>query len=79
MYNTRPEELTALLDLVYEKSEQILKNDLYTEAQRAVAKGKNMGLIRKKTQAEIDAEMRKKPWLEVNRISAENIKKKQNK
>ena len=50
------------------KAPELYKQDPYYEykliAQKAIAKG----LIRKKTQEEIDAECAKKPWLKMNKV-----------
>lgn len=54
------------------KAPELYKQDPYYEykliAQKAIAKG----LIRKKTQEEIDAECAKKPWLKMNKVIRRN-------
>lgn len=54
------------------KAPELYKQDPYYEykliAQKAIAKG----LIRKKTQEEIDAECAKKPWLKMNKVIRKN-------
>lgn len=50
------------------KAPELYKQDPYYEykliAQSAISKG----LIRKKTQEEIDEELKKKPWLKMNKV-----------
>jgi len=54
------------------KAPELYKQDPYYEykliAQSAIAKG----LIRKKTQEEINKELKKKPWLKVNKVIRRN-------
>ena len=54
------------------KAPDLYKQDPYYEykliAQSAIAKG----LIRKKTQEEINEELKKKPWLKVNKVIRRN-------
>ena len=54
------------------KAPELYKQDPYYEykliAQSAIAKG----LIRKKTQEEINEELKKKPWLKVNKVIRRN-------
>ena len=54
------------------KAPELYKQDPYYEykiiAEKAIAKG----LIRKKTQEEIDAECAKKPWLKMNKVIRRN-------
>lgn len=54
------------------KAPELYKQDPYYEykliAQKAIAKG----LIRKKTQEEINAECAKKPWLKMNKVIKRN-------
>ncbi len=54
------------------KAPELLKQDPYYEYKQIAQKAINSGLIRKKTQEEIDAECRKKPWLKVNKIIRRN-------
>ncbi len=54
------------------KAPELLKQDPYYELRQIAEEAKAKGLIRKKTQEEIDQEMKKKPWLKVNRTIRKN-------
>ena len=61
-----------MFKMIDAKAPELYKQDPYYEykliAQKAIAKG----LIRKKTQEEIDAECAKKPWLKMNKVIRRN-------
>lgn len=61
-----------MLDLVHSKGEQLLNENPYHEYQVAAEQALKSGLIRKKTQEEIDEELKGKPWLQVNKIIRKN-------
>jgi hypothetical protein len=68
MYETSNESIKRMFKMIDAKAPELYKQDPYYEyklvAQKAIAKG----LIRKKTQEEIDAECAKKPWLKMNKV-----------
>ena len=61
-----------MFKMIDAKAPELYKQDPYYEykiiAEKAIAKG----LIRKKTQEEIDAECAKKPWLKMNKVIRRN-------
>jgi hypothetical protein len=72
MYETSNESIKRMFKMIDAKAPELYKQDPYYEykliAQKAIAKG----LIRKKTQEEIDAECAKKPWLKMNKVIRKN-------
>ena len=68
MYESSNESIKRMFKMIDAKAPELYKQDPYYEykliAQKAIAKG----LIRKKTQEEIDAECAKKPWLKMNKV-----------
>ena len=72
MYETSNESIKRMFKMIDAKAPELYKQDPYYEykliAQKAIAKG----LIRKKTQEEIDAECAKKPWLKMNKVIRRN-------
>ena len=54
------------------KAPELLKQDPYYEYKQVAEQAIAQGLIRKKTQEEIDAECAKKPWLKVNKVIRRN-------
>ena len=69
---TPKEKLNNLFKMMESKGPEILKQDPYYEYKQIAEQAKAKGLIRKKTQEEIDAECAKKPWLKVNKIIRKN-------
>ncbi len=69
---TQKERIHNLFKMMEAKGPAYCKHDPFYEhycvAQDAIKKG----LIRKKTQEEIDEELKKKPWLKVNKIIRKN-------
>lgn len=55
------------LDIVHQGIDRLLKQDPYSEYRKAVKWGFDNGLLRVKSESEINLEMRQKPWLAVNR------------
>jgi hypothetical protein len=49
------------------KAKDILKNDPYFQFREAVEAAKKLGLIRQKTTEEVFTDLKKKPWLKINR------------
>lgn len=72
MYESSNESIKRMFKMIDAKAPELYKQDPYYEykliAQKAIAKG----LIRKKTQEEIDAECAKKPWLKMNKVIRRN-------
>jgi hypothetical protein len=72
MYETSSESIRRMFKMIDAKAPELYKQDPYYEykliAQSAIAKG----LIRKKTQEEINAECAKKPWLKMNKVIRKN-------
>ena len=72
MYETSNESIKRIFKMIDAKAPDLYKQDPYYEykliAQSAIAKG----LIRKKTQEEINEELKKKPWLKVNKVIRRN-------
>jgi len=62
------------LDIVQRGIERISKQDNHSEYRKAVKWGFANGLLRVKSESEINLEMRQKPWLAVNRIINEKCK-----
>ena len=60
---TPKEKLNNLFKMMESKGPEILKQDPYYEYYKVAQRAKEQGLIRKKTQEEIDEELKKKPWL----------------
>lgn len=72
MYESRNEAIKRLFKMIDAKAPELLKQDPYYEYKQVAEQAKAQGLIRKKTQEEIDAECAKKPWLKVNKIIRKN-------
>jgi hypothetical protein len=72
MYETNSESIRRMLKMIDAKAPQLLKQDPYYEYKQVAEQAKANGLIRKKTQEEIDAECAKKPWLKMNKIIRKN-------
>lgn len=72
MYESSSESIKRIFKMIDAKAPELYKQDPYYEykliAQSAIAKG----LIRKKTQEEINEECAKKPWLKVNKVIRKN-------
>ena len=72
MYESSNESIKRMFKMIDAKAPELYKQDPYYEykiiAEKAIAKG----LIRKKTQEEIDAECAKKPWLKMNKVIRRN-------
>ena len=71
-YESRNESINNLFKMIDAKAPDLLKQDPYYEYKQIAEQAKAKGLIRKKTQEEIDAECAKKPWLKVNKIIRKN-------
>lgn len=54
------------------KAPELYKQDPYYEYKLIAQKAISKGLIRKKTQEEINAECAKKPWLKMNKVIRRN-------
>lgn len=54
-------------EAIDKKAKAILKNDPYFQYREAVNKAKEKGFIRKKTTEEIHTDLKKKPWLKINK------------
>jgi len=72
MYETNSESIRRMLKMIDAKAPQLLKQDPYYEYKLVAEQAKANGLIRKKTQEEIDAECAKKPWLKMNKVIRKN-------
>jgi hypothetical protein len=72
MFESRNENIKGLFKMIDHKSREIIKNDPYYEHQQIAQWAKTKGLIRMKTQEEIDKELKKKPWLKINKVIRKN-------
>lgn len=75
MHDSEPEKIHSLLNMVEQKTQEILKSDKDFEIRQAVRWAKRKGLMRKKTDIEVHNELLSKPWLKVNRTIRENLDK----
>ena len=66
--------ISETLDIVELGIERIHKNDVYEKYRNAAQWGVASGLIKYKSESEINYEMRSKPWLDVNRKIKQNEK-----
>jgi ATP-dependent protease ClpP protease subunit len=71
-YETNSESIRRIFKMIDAKAPELLKQDPYHEYKKTAEEAIEKGLIRKKTQEEIDAECAKKPWLKVNKIIRKN-------
>ena len=67
-----PEDLEGLLKLIDSNAKRIIKQDPFYEVKNLVQRAIRNGLIQKKTENEIQAELLSKPWKKVNKIIREN-------
>jgi len=72
------DNLRELLNMVHDKSEEILKKDPKNKYNNAVEWARRKGLISKLTPEEIQDRIDNKVWRKVNRAIAENEAKKKN-
>jgi hypothetical protein len=72
MYETNSESTRRILKMIDAKAPELYRQDPYYQYKLTAEKAMEQGLIRKKTQEEIDAECSKKPWLKVNKIIRAN-------
>jgi predicted ribosome quality control (RQC) complex YloA/Tae2 family protein len=72
MYESSNESIKRMFKMIDAKAPELLKQDPYYEFKQTAEQAKAQGLIRKKTQEEIDEELKKKPWLKVNKVIRKN-------
>jgi len=60
------------MDIVETGAERLLKQDVYAKDRAAVAWGFANGLLRVKSESEINLELREKPWLKINKTIQAN-------
>lgn len=72
MYETTNESIKRMFKMIDAKAPELYKQNPYYQYKLTAEKAMQQGLIRKKTQEEIDAECSKKPWLKVNKIIRAN-------
>jgi hypothetical protein len=60
------------MDIVNKGTERLLKQDVHAEERAAVAWGFANGLLRVKSESEINLELREKPWLKINKTIQAN-------
>jgi ATP-dependent protease ClpP protease subunit len=72
MYETNSESIKRIFKMMDAKAPELYKQDPYYEYKIIAQDAIDKGLIRKKTQEEIDAECAKKPWLKMNKVIRKN-------
>jgi hypothetical protein len=72
MYETSSESLKRIFKMMDARAPELYKQDPYYEYKVIAQNAINKGLIRKKTQEEINEECAKKPWLKVNKTIRRN-------
>lgn len=71
-YESTPERIAGLLDLVSSKSEQILRSDPCYEYRKTAAWARRNGFIKDIPKEELEERLKTKPWLQVNKIIRAN-------
>jgi hypothetical protein len=66
-YETNESTIKETMNIVDAGMERLLKQDVYAKEREAVAWGFNNGLLRVKSESEINLELREKPWLKINK------------
>jgi len=69
---TNSESIKRIFKMMDAKAPDLMKSDPYYEHYKVAKQAIKDGLIRKKTQEEINAECAKKPWLKVNKVIRKN-------
>lgn len=71
-YESSNESIKRIFKMMDAKAPELYKQDPYYEYQQIAKEAISKGLIRKKTQEEINEECAKKPWLKMNKIIRKN-------
>jgi hypothetical protein len=66
-YEANESTIKETMNIVEAGAERLLKQDVYAKEREAVAWGFNNGLLRVKSESEINLELREKPWLKINK------------
>jgi hypothetical protein len=72
IYDPETNTVSETLAIVEKGIKSILRRDPFAEYRKAAEWGFANGLLRVKSESEINLELRSKPWLAINRLIKEN-------